>query len=146
MLINNKLISRRFIFFFKRILKRIFFRFDYSFINSSNDLVKSVRDLINQNNFDEKLIHLFENICIINGYTCSTIEFVKDQIRESNQRYSLLNPSHTFFSDKLKTIDNIIQETQSLIRLNEKNYKQDFKIIKTNFVEFHQKFKVVKSL
>jgi hypothetical protein len=58
------------------------------------------------------LIKLFENVCIIHGYVCSTIEFVKTQIPKSNSHSSSLNSNAiTFYSNSLINLWDIIQST-----------------------------------
>src|SRR5689334_15164538 len=66
---------------------------DYSFKNSSIDLMKNIRNLISQNSFDEILIQLFEYMCIIHGYVCSTIDLLKEKIQQSNAFIPSMNQS-----------------------------------------------------
>jgi hypothetical protein len=53
--------------------------------------MKNVQNLINQNGLDDKLNDLFQNICLINGHVCSTIDELNEQLKQSNNYFQSLN-------------------------------------------------------
>ncbi|CAF4982668.1 unnamed protein product [Rotaria sp. Silwood1] len=62
---------------------------EYSFINSVDDLIKNIADLISQRNFYEIIIQLFQYLSMIHGYVCLTIDPLKQRIQELNKNFQI---------------------------------------------------------
>ncbi|CAF0926044.1 unnamed protein product [Rotaria sordida] len=119
----------------------------YSFEKSTNDLINTTRNLINQNAFDLVLIELFKHICMIRGYVCSIINTLNQQIHHIIQNYQLINQSEIkLYSKSLNEISNICQSVEILINLNKKKFDhvQQFPIIVNLFFEFYENLKPIK--
>ncbi|CAF1048806.1 unnamed protein product [Rotaria sordida] len=118
----------------------------YSFEKSTNDLINTTRNLINQNAFDLILIELFKHICMIRGYVCSIINTLNQQIHHIIQNYQLINQSEIkLYSKSLNEISNICQSVEILINLNKKKFDhiQQFPIIVNLFFEFYENLKIL---
>ncbi|CAF3349214.1 unnamed protein product [Rotaria socialis] len=118
----------------------------YSFKKLSNDLVNNMRTLIGQINFDEILIQLFEYICIINGYVCSIIYPLQQNLQRFNTSVKLVNQSEMkLYSDSLNDVSKIFQSVETLINLNKTKFHhiEQFSMIVTSFAEFHYNLKIL---
>ncbi|CAF3685388.1 unnamed protein product [Rotaria sp. Silwood1] len=118
----------------------------YSFEKSINDLIDTIRNLINQNAFDLVLIELFKHICMIKGYVCSIINTLNQKIDHIIQNYQLINQSEIkLYSKTLNEISNICQSVEILINLNKKKFDhiQQFPIIINLFFEFYENLKIL---
>jgi hypothetical protein len=111
---------------------------DYSFKDTTSQLIKYVRDLINQNPGDEILIQLFEDCCIIYGHVCSIIDPL-----QRNLRLQLRTSSEQL--DRLNDIEHIYESIETLLNLNKEklNQLENFPIINDLFVQFSQNLKVI---
>ncbi|CAF1068292.1 unnamed protein product [Rotaria sordida] len=117
---------------------------EYSFEKSSNDLIKNVRDLINQNSFDEILIQLFQYVCIIHGYVCSTIELLKEKLKQSNEIIQLMHQSEIeLYSNSFNDINDVCQSTKTLLKLNKKQFGhiEIFSMMNKSFSQFYDHLK-----
>ncbi|CAF4932355.1 unnamed protein product, partial [Rotaria sp. Silwood1] len=117
---------------------------EYSFINSIDDLMKNIHDLVSQNNFDEIFIQLFENLSMIHGYVCLIIDSLKQKIQESNKNFRLIQQSDiTRYSNCLNNIYDICLSTKTLFKLNENKFShiQHYSIITNSFIQFYENLK-----
>ncbi|CAF3862439.1 unnamed protein product [Rotaria sp. Silwood1] len=119
---------------------------EYSFINSIDDLMKNIHDLVSQNNFDEIFIQLFENLSMIHGYVCLIIDSLKQKIQESNKNFRLIQQSDiTRYSNCLNNIYDICLSTKTLFKLNENKFShiQHYSIITNSFIQFYENLKIL---
>lgn len=104
-----------------------------------------MRTLISQIGFDEISIQLFEYICIINGYICSIIYPLQQNLQHSNTSVQLINQSEMrLYSDSLNDVSKTFQSVETLIKLNQRKFHhiEQFSMIATSFAEFHSNLKV----
>ncbi len=121
---------------------------DYSFKMSSNELMENVRQLIDQNNFHQTLIQIFEDICIIHGYVSSTIESLVQQIQQSDEYFRSINQSEiTLYSNSLNNVYDICQLTETLLNTNKNkfNHIRLFSMVTNLFSQFYEHLKVFES-
>ncbi|CAF3302861.1 unnamed protein product [Rotaria sp. Silwood2] len=119
---------------------------EYSFINSINDLMKNIRELVCKNNFDENLIQLFENISIIHGYVRLTIDPLAKQIQKLKEYFQEIKQSGiTLHSNCLNNILDICQSTTTLLVTKNKkcSLNQDYLMIVSSFTQFYQNVKTL---
>ncbi|CAF1530528.1 unnamed protein product [Rotaria magnacalcarata] len=118
----------------------------YSFKKSSNDLVNNMHTLIGQIGFDEISIQLFEYICIINGYVCSIIDPLQQNLQHFNTSVKLVNQSEMkLYSDSLNDVSQTFQSVETLINLNKTKFHhiEQFSMVVTSFAEFHYNLKIL---
>ncbi|CAF1275976.1 unnamed protein product [Rotaria sordida] len=119
---------------------------EYSFINSINKLLKNIRELINQNNYDENLIQLFENISMIYGYVYLTIDSLQEYIQSLNEDVRLNRKYNiTLHSTCLNNIIDICESTEILFNLNNNKFRyiEHYSIISDSFIQFYQNLKIL---
>ncbi|UJR17946.1 hypothetical protein I4U23_004845 [Adineta vaga] len=116
---------------------------EYSFIDHSNDIMKNMRELINQSPSNKILIELFDKICLIHGYVFSIVVPLENQ-RHNEQ----LNESEvSLYLSKLKKIYTIFLKTQSLLYRNIAKFSHMplFSTIQSAFSQFYTNIKLVRS-
>ncbi|UJR20025.1 hypothetical protein I4U23_023159 [Adineta vaga] len=111
---------------------------EYSFIHVSNDMMKNIRELINQNPSNKALNKLFENLCLIHGYVFSIIIPLQQQSSESEAKLYLTN---------LNSIYGIFETTKSLLHENidQFRYMKLFSMIRSSFFQFHNNIKIIRN-
>lgn len=114
----------------------------YSFKDSIEELIKHIRSLINNNGLDDILLQLYEYICTILGYVCSTVNYIEEHSLKT------LDSSSKFHSNSLKNIHEICQSVQTLLDCNHNRFAhvQLYSTIKTSFAQFDQNFQVIGSI
>ena len=120
--------------------------FHFCFQNFSTNLY-NVRLCIKQNGFDESLIQIFEYICIIHGYICSTVHPLRKQINRFDEYVQLINSSEIIelYSTSLNNVSHICQSIETLIRLNTNkfNHISQFATMVNLFSQFYEDLKVL---
>jgi len=119
---------------------------EYSFKNTSDFLRKNVRQLIDETDFNEILIQLYEYICIIYGYACSTIHPLNELIQQSNEYFNLMNQSERrLYSNNFNDITQICESTKTLLQLNKDKFShiQLYLTVANSFYQFFDKLKVL---
>ncbi|CAF1264946.1 unnamed protein product [Rotaria sordida] len=122
---------------------------EYSFVNSINKLLKNIRELINQNNYDENLIQLFENISMIYGYVYLTIDSLQEYIQSLNEDVRLNRKYNiTLHSTCLNNIIDICESTEILFNLNNNKFRyiEHYSIISDSFIQFYQNLKATQRM
>ncbi|CAF2910595.1 unnamed protein product [Rotaria sp. Silwood2] len=117
----------------------------YSFEKFSNDLVNNIRIFISQYGLDEISTQLFEYICIIQGYVCSVIHPLNQQLEHFIQNFQLHNQLEIeLYSNILNKVCDICHLLEELIESNKRkfDYIEQFSIIVNLFYEFHENLKV----
>ncbi|UJR17453.1 hypothetical protein I4U23_004348 [Adineta vaga] len=114
---------------------------DYSFINTSNDLMNNIRELMNQHPSDKILINLFENLCLIHGYVYSIILPLQQLSEQSNES------EITLYLNNLNNIYEIFQSTKLLLHDNIVSFCQTklFPITRSLFFQFHNNIKILRN-
>lgn len=81
-------------------------------------------------------MQLYEYICTILGYVCSTVNFIEQHSADSSTK---------FHSNSLKNINEICQSVQTLLDCNNNRFAhiQLYSTIKKSFAQFDEKFKVI---
>jgi hypothetical protein len=107
--------------------------------------LKNVRDLISQNTFDEIMIQLFENISIIQGHVCSTIDPLKEQLQQSDDEYDSISNKveKDLYLNSISTVYSICQSTETLLGIM-KNRINNSRTIMNLFSQFYHHLKVFK--
>ncbi|CAF4824902.1 unnamed protein product [Rotaria sp. Silwood1] len=120
--------------------------YEYSFINSINSIMKSTEELMSQNNYNEILIKLFENICIIHGYSHLTIPAIKQLIKQLNKDIQSIKQCDIILH--LNCINIISVSCAFLIKLfTQEKDKFDhipiYSMIHQSFTEFYRNLKLL---
>ncbi|CAF2118313.1 unnamed protein product [Rotaria magnacalcarata] len=121
---------------------------DYSFKKSISSIMRNVCDLVSQNSFDADLIKLFENTSIVYGYTCLTMDSLKEHLRQSKINFQLIDQSdiamHTNCFNRIFSISELIR---SLLKQKKHKFShiQLYSTIRVIFDEFYEKLKVIHS-
>jgi hypothetical protein len=111
--------------------------------------LKNARDLISQNTFDEIImIQLFENISIIKGYVCSTIDPLREQFQQSDDEYLEISKKDKIdlYLNSIMAVYDICQSTETLLGVK-KNKANDVRLFETFinlFSQFYHHLKVFK--
>jgi len=121
---------------------------EYSFKIGIDELLKNARDLISQNTFDEIMVQLFENISIIQGYVCSTIDPLREQFQQSDDEYSQISNKFEkdLYLNSIMAVYDICQSTETLLGVK-KNKANDVRLFETFinlFSQFYHHLKVFK--
>ncbi|CAF4393084.1 unnamed protein product [Rotaria sp. Silwood2] len=121
---------------------------EYSFKIASNNLIKYVHNWINQNSFDQISIQLFEYVCILNGYVCSTIDPLIEKMKQSNQYFQLMSESEIILhTNSFNHIHDICESTNTLLMLNKKQFDhiEIFSMINNSFSEVYDNLKTLRN-
>ncbi|CAF1291078.1 unnamed protein product [Rotaria sp. Silwood1] len=116
----------------------------YSFINSINSIMKNIDDLMSQNSYDGILIKLFENMCIIHGYSFLTINAIKQQIRRSKKDFQSIKQSDiTLYSNCLNNIYISCELTIKLLKRQKNRFSHIplYSMTRESFIEFYHNLK-----
>ncbi|CAF4941649.1 unnamed protein product, partial [Rotaria sp. Silwood1] len=118
--------------------------YEYSFINSINSIMKNIDDLMSQNSYDGILIKLFENMCIIHGYSFLTINAIKQQIRRSKKDFQSNKQSDiTLYSNCLNNIYISCELTIILLKRQKNRFSHIplYSMTRESFIEFYHNLK-----
>ncbi|CAF3433730.1 unnamed protein product [Rotaria socialis] len=121
---------------------------DYSFKKSITSIMKNVRDLVSQNSFDANLIKLFENVSIVYGYTCLTMDSLKHHLRQSKIKFQLIDQNNvTMHTNCFLNIFSISELIRSLLKKQKHKFShiELYSTILAAVNEFYEKLKVMRS-
>ncbi|CAF5006435.1 unnamed protein product [Rotaria sp. Silwood1] len=96
----------------------------YSFEKSINDLIDTIRNLINQNAFDLVLIELFKHICMIKGYILYNNWFEHVEKNNNNNKYNTLSSSLIRPNESISSNSNIKSSSEYSNEINVENFKE----------------------
>ncbi|CAF3282797.1 unnamed protein product [Rotaria sp. Silwood2] len=119
---------------------------EHSFINTINSIMKSTEELMSQNSYNEILTKLFENICIIHGYSHLTIPAIIQLIKQSKRDIQSIKQSDIILH--LNCINIISVSCEFLIKFfTQEKDKFDhipiYSMIHQSFTEFYRKLKLL---
>jgi hypothetical protein len=107
--------------------------------------MQNIRDLINENGFDEILIQLFGYICDIHGHACANIDPLKQQSQMLHEYIRSINGYEIkLYLNSLNKACELCQSSRTLLNLNKNKYDhiQIFATIRNSLARFYDNLKV----
>ncbi|CAF1314263.1 unnamed protein product [Rotaria sp. Silwood1] len=87
----------------------------YSFTKANNDLVKNIQIFISLHDLDQILIQLYEYLCVIQGYVCSVIQTLNQQIQYFIEKFQLCKQS------EIQLYSTNLNEVSKYLSISKKN-------------------------
>ncbi|CAM4766756.1 unnamed protein product [Rotaria magnacalcarata] len=122
--------------------------YEYSLLIAISSIMKNLREMISQNRFYTVLMKLFENMSIIDGYSCLLINPMKQRIALSKTDFQLTSEYEiTLYSNCLNNFLTICESTVKLFKVQKNRFShiELYSTIRESFIVFYHNLKILRT-
>ncbi|CAF4425611.1 unnamed protein product [Rotaria socialis] len=120
--------------------------YEYSLLIAISSIMKNLREMISKNRFYTVLMKLFENMSIIDGYSCLLINSLKQRIALSKTDFQLISQSEIIlYSNCLNNFLTISESTVKLFKGQKNRFSniELYSTIRESFIVFYHNLKIL---